>query len=235
MTPNLPTKKVSCVLVNKNLNDKSKKIIESLNISIVESIEIPTITDCTRFHPDMQFVLIADKFALVAKTAYDYYKNILTEFKLKSISGITSPYPYDSPLNFTIIGEHCFAANHQKHLIDNNFNIIKVKQGYTKCNICVLNKNSIITSDKSICHNAEKNGFRAYLLPCDEIILDGYKNGFWGGCSGLIDKDKIFFDGNIEELNCYNLLCDILEKEKIEPIYSREVSLTDTGSIIPLY
>lgn len=232
MKPNLPDKMVGAVLVDKNISDKSLLLLDSLGIKTYFTKPVKTISDSTSTHPDMQFAFISDNTVAVCEELVSYYKNILPMFRYVSINGIRSPYPNDCKLNFTIIGDKCFKT---KHHIDLDYNAININQGYSKCNICILNKNTIISGDMGIVSKARENGINAHYLEDDEIALCGYKNGFWGGCSGLIDKDKLFFNGNIEKLSCYNKLISILDNEKIEPIYSREVDITDIGSIIPLY
>ncbi len=235
MNPNIPHCKPKSLLIDKNTPIQSKKMLLEMGYKIIETKHNHRINDSTATHPDMQFVLIDTYKAYVCDNMYEYYKHELPNFELKSVSDIFSPYPNDCKLNFSIIGNYCFAAIHQKSLIPIKYKIIPVKQGYIKCNISILNENAFITSDKGIINEALKYGFRAYYLPSDEISLKGYKNGFWGGCSGLIGKNIMFFNGNIERLTCYSELINILNKEKIEPIYPSDVSLCDIGSIIPLF
>ena len=71
-------------------------------------------------------------------------------------------------------------------------------------------------------------------MPDGEIELNGYKNGFWGGATGLLDEKHMFFNGNVELLSCYSALKEILAKEKIEPLYHKHTPLTDNGSILSI-
>lgn len=232
MKPNLPDKKVQAVLVDKYIDKSSRCLLESLDIKLFFTKEVSKISDITSTHPDMQFAFVSETEVAVCNELYEYYQSTLPMYNYIPVSGIKSPYPYDCKLNFTIIDNICFKS---KYHFEVKKNIININQGYSKCNICILNENSFLTSDKGILLKASNYGFNTYYLDDCEISLNGYKNGFWGGCSGLIDRDKLFFNGNIESLSCYKDLLDILAKEKIEPIYSREAPLTDIGSIIPLY
>lgn len=212
----------------------TKEILNNYGFNVVETLKIPQINDSTATHPDMQFLYFGSNFALTVDQCYDYYKNSFPDLNFKSIGSVYSPYPYDSLLNVTIVGDYCFATKKQWETINRFIDLkpIIIKQGYSKCNICILNNKAIITSDKGIASEAPKNHLKAYFLPSDEIALSGYKNGFWGGCCGLIDNNKLLFNGDITALNCYNDLIDILEKEKIEPIYHRAGELRDIGSIL---
>lgn len=233
MKPNIPSSKVKAVLVDRNICVESIKLLIDKGIAVYKTTSLKNLNDCTATHPDMQFVKIDSNNVFVAIESLAYYKSILPEFNYIAVDGIKSPYPTDSKLNFTIVGDYAFAAKNHVEYID-GYKVIPIKQGYSKCNICILNENAIITSDKDILLKAEKFGFNSYYLPNDDISLSGYSCGFWGGCSGLIGKNEIFFNGNIEEISCYKDLISILEKEKIEPIYPTNVKLSDNGSIIPI-
>ncbi len=237
MKVNLPYKQVKKVLADCNLSDEAKKLLIKLGIDVIQTVPVKSLTDCTSTHPDMQFTVIDEYKALVCDQAKDYYKHQLPEFELVPVQGISSPYPNDCVLNITVINDICFLTDFQKKLLPlpGHLKLITVKQGYTKCNICILNEKSIITSDHSIYKAAEQNGVKAYYLSDKEIKLDGYDHGFWGGTCGLIGRNKLFFSGDITCLDCSSQLLEILEKEKIEPVYPKDVDLCDNGSILPLY
>ncbi|MBP3480071.1 MAG: hypothetical protein J6K66_00505 [Clostridia bacterium] len=236
MTPNLPAAPVKAVLADRNISNETLHILKKLGIQVLLTIKLPEITDSTATHPDMQFAPIGYKKALVCGSVYTNYRAILPDYRLIPVYGIQSPYPNDSLLNITVIRTQCFATKYQQDKLRlDGFDYITVKQGYTKCNICILNENALITSDRSISSAAAQRGIRTYLLPDKEIELAGYNHGFWGGTCGLIDKDKLFFNGDITRLGCYVNLMKILEKEKVEPIYHTASGLCDIGSIIPLY
>ena len=236
MKPNLPTIKVSTVIVDKNIHNETKKLISDLGIKIIETISVDDITDCTSSHPDMQFLHLGNTRALAAKQTYEYYKSKLPEFDITCVDKVYSPYPNDSLLNVTIVGEFCFTSKLQWGKLEAFIDAqpIFINQGYSKCNICILNENAIITSDRGIEREALKNGLRTYFLESNEIALDGYNNGFWGGSSGLVDRGRLLLNGNIEKLDCFDKLIDIFKKEKIEPVYHKEGEICDNGSIIPI-
>ena len=237
MKPNLPYKPVKKVLVDRNMPYESQQLLKSFGITLIKTIPIENIIDCTATHPDMQFAVIKENTALVCAKAIEYYKSVLPEFNLIPIKGVRSPYPNDCIINITRLGDKCFAGEHQAARIDalKDFELVKVKQGYTKCSICILNENAIITADKSISDAALNHNIRVYRLPDDCIRLSGYSHGFWGGACGLIGNGILFFNGDITRLECENELREILKKEKIEPVYPKGLDLEDNGSIIPLY
>lgn len=236
MNPNLPQNKVHTVVVDKNIQKATENLISDMGISIVKTVDIPQIKNSTATHPDMQFLYLGNNRALAAKQAYEYYCSQFPDLNIIPVNNIRSPYPDDCVLNVTLIGKYCFVTKYQWQKIGAYLNAepIYINQGYSKCNICVLNENAILTSDKGIEKQALKIGIRAYFIESDEITLAGYKNGFWGGSSGLIDRNRLIMNGNIEVLKCYDKLNNIFKQEKIEPIYHRTGEMCDNGSIIPV-
>lgn len=223
------------LLIDKNINESSKQCLKNLGFALIETTEICQIKNSTSTHPDMQFLKIGDSTAVVEQSVYSYYESVLPDYNLTAFDGVGNNYPDDSILNIVTLGDKTILTpyQHKKLSFLNINNPVFVKQGYVKCNICVLNANAVITSDYGIKKSLENFGIRVYLLPCEQILLKGYKNGFWGGCSGNFGN-IIYFNGDITKLDCYSQLVSVLQKEKIEPIYNHSCELCDNGSILYL-
>ncbi len=155
----------------------------------------------------------------------DYYEKNLNTFieierlgyriiKVKRICG--EKYPYDIGLNALIVGKRIFCkkdfvANEIIEYGENNgYKIINVNQGYSACSTFVIDENNIITSDLGMKNAIEKEGINAYIVPNDNIILEGYNCGFVGGCGCILDKNAYFFGSiadtfkeRLEELESY--------------------------------
>ena len=117
---------------------------------------------------------------------------------------------------------------------NNDYIIINVKQGYSRCSICVINENSIITDDKSIFTAAGNFLNDAELISKGSILLNGYNYGFIGGCCGKLSKNEIGFNGMIESHKDYKKIIDILSRNNIKCTELCKTRLTDIGGIIPL-
>ena len=224
------------VIIDKNISVYSIELLKSSGFDIIKTFALPEIDNSTSTHPDMQFLKIADKKALVAESAYAYYVDMLPDFEIISVSGINGKYPYDCLLN-SVLFKKLYISTSKQHAVISEYidaDPIIVNQGYTKCSTCVLNENSILTGDDGIYKKCTEFGLKAHKLPDKEILLSGYNNGFWGGCTGLLNDSQMFFNGNIELLSCFDKLQYILYKEKIEPIYHKHTPLTDNGSIISI-
>ena len=77
----------------------------------------------------------------------------------KNLVGRT--YPYDVSYNACQIGDFIIGSKYTDSMISTN---ITVKQGYTKCSICVTSKNSCITSDRGIDKILKGNGINSDFI-----------------------------------------------------------------------
>ena len=146
-------------------------------------------------------------------------------------------YPMDAGLNFCLIGRKLiYNPNTANCAVVSKLDceMIPCKQGYTKCSICVVDENAIITADTKIAQIAAENGIEALLGEKDIAALDGFEYGFIGGASFKIDRNKIAFTGIIKKTDEKNKIESFLSRRGIEAIYLTEHELFDIGSAIPL-
>lgn len=146
-------------------------------------------------------------------------------------------YPMDAGLNFCIIGDklmHNPKAAYNEIVSQLDYKKICCKQGYTKCSICVVDENSILTADNKIARIAIENGIEALLVDSRLAELEGFNNGFIGGATFKIDRNKIAFTGVIDNLSERNKIERFLNERGIESIYLTKHKLFDIGSAIPI-
>ncbi len=112
-------------------------------------------------------------------------------------------YPRDVLFNACIVGKKliCNKKTVSKHILDaaeaNNYVIVNVSQGYTKCSVCVVSDNAIITSDRSIAKACAAAGIDVLTVSEGNVSLPPYDYGFIGGTSGA-HGDKVFFCGSLD-------------------------------------
>ena len=164
---------------------------------------------------------------------------------------LSSVYPGDVPYN-AVITEKYIICN--KNTVNTDLigaatslypeiEMICVKQGYTKCNIIVVDENSFITEDVGIFKAIEqyriqkKRSRKNFKLPeCllvreGHVRLSGYNRGFIGGCSGRIG-DTIWFNGDIYMHPDHESIISFIEKRGIAIKSIKNKPLIDIGSII---
>ncbi len=119
--------------------------------------------------------------------------------------------------------------------------IINVKQGYTKCNMVVLDDSHFITEDAGIARSIAEFAKKEHTddLKCLQVRpgyvkLPGYGRGFTGGASGRIGND-IWFNGDISRHPDFDRIKAFIAKCSLGLRYLPGVELTDIGSIIEEY
>ena len=179
----------------------------------------------------------------IAACEFLKYSQIFNNSNIPDIELHTVPdptgkaYPMDAGLNFCLIGTKLIynpntANNAVVSVLD--CEMIPCKQGYTKCSICVVDENAIITADTKIAQITADNGMEALLVDKGLAALDGFKYGFIGGASFKIARNKMAFTGIIKNVVERNKIESFLDKRGIEAIYLTEHELFDIGSAIPL-
>lgn len=153
---------------------------------------------------------------------------------------LAARYPSDILLNcFELSGVlYCNKMHISPEIIQNaksrGIKIQQVKQGYAKCSSCIVDQNSMITSDPSIAQAALKNGTDVLTIRPGYINLPGYGYGFIGGASGLIGKNTLAFCGDFHTHPDASKIIHFCISRGVEPISLCGGPLYDIGGILPL-
>jgi hypothetical protein len=148
------------------------------------------------------------------------------------------PYPYDIMYNAACTGKyfiHNLAAS-DKSLLQRakemGMVLVDVRQGYTKCNMVVVDETSLITSDKGIYNTlARYPDIDCLLVQPGHVSLPGFSTGFIGGASGRVGR-RIVFHGNLKCHPECSQIIEFIEARGLETIWFEEFPLTDIGSAI---
>ena len=220
------------------ISHKSKKeftdFLDFKKIKYLKTIDNPNIDKRISDHPDLSIFKLDDENLIVDKNVYDYYKKNLKNINVIRGDEALGKYPYDALYNIVKFKNfyihNDFTEKHIKLFFqEKNIKHLFVKQGYTRCSMLVFNEN-LMTSDMGIFKKL-KNILPITLLKEEKIPLDGFDKGFLGGCFGKIDEKTLLFNGNIERLNSYDIIKNIVDKEKLNLLYP-DTNLLDTGSLI---
>lgn len=237
--PNLPQSRVVAAAISCQAGEAIKKLnsigIKTIEISCNIALPLPV-----NSHADLQMLHLGNN------NIFSQNKHLFIGEFNKKINNIVlelkagSKYPEDVRLNCAIIGNKliCNQKTVAKEILEfadnNGLIIINVNQGYTRCSICVVNENAIITDDESVFAAAGNFFDDTLFVSKNSIVLKGYNYGFIGGCCGKIDKDKIAFNGAIESHKDYKKILDFLNRNSVECIELHKERLVDIGGILPL-
>lgn len=239
--PNLPQNMVCSVAVS-DYSEKLMQKLTELNIKMIVTASSKNLDERICYHTDMLLLNYAKSRLLYDESQKENIVNFLTIGYRGDIieNTIKSPYPDDSRLNVVFAGGRLI-CNPQttdefilKFASDNGFKIIPVNQGYTKCSVCLINENALITDDESIYNACIANGIDSLLISKGSVKLNGFDYGFIGGCTGLIDKNKLLFNGDLRLHSDADKIISFLNKYNIEPVIVENKPLYDVGGIIPL-
>ncbi len=242
-TPFLPRGKVKTVIVDERVTKCIQNKIRAKGINIIETPYCKDLYEGVSAHPDMLMHHIGRNEIVVAPNIYSQIKKKFKELNLKIIKGDTtlkSSYPDNIAYNVGRIGRfaiHNFKYTDKKiikKLEKKKVQFINVKQGYSKCSICVVNEKAIITSDKGIAKKIEKYDIDVLLIKSGYIDLLGMNYGFIGGATGLISSNKLLFCGNTKKHPDFKNIKNFLGKYSVTYESAGEKKLIDVGSIIPI-
>ena len=237
------TKKIACVIVDRNAPDSLFNYLENEKIEYIKSCFIKNTLEAVSTHPDMQICHIVGNKYVCEPTLYEYYFDKLKKYKvvlLKGKKSISDTYPDDVSYN-VVVTENIFLHNlkYTDRVILNEvessaISIYKVKQGYTKCATCIIDNNALITSDEGIYKVCVANNIDCMLIEKGFIKLGDHHDGFIGGCCGFMGSKKLLFCGDITKHPSYNKIVEFASKYSVEISASSTDILTDIGSIIPV-
>lgn len=240
--PNLPDTRIKCAVIGDYPQIESA--LNGLKIETVKLSKCCHLTAPVCRHADMLCCHLGATKILLERSQIDAAEK-LNEFGfapefIDLSTDVKNHYPFDVLLNAAFAGDNLIANTGTvsdiilKYAIQNGYRIINVKQGYTKCSVCVVNEEAIITDDTTIKSACDENGFDALLVEKGSVKLDGHAYGFIGGCTGLIDKDCLAFCGDIDRHSDAHKIKDFLKKHGVRPLSLFDGDLIDVGGILPI-
>lgn len=243
LVPNLPQNNVSLAVVDGRINKEIEQELINNNIRLIKTEKIDGLDDAVAFHPDMMIHHLGGKDIIVAKNIPQKTVYALEYEGFNIICGLHEAcgrYPQDVCYNTARIGNYAFCNIKYtddvllENLHNRNIKIIDVKQGYSKCSICVVSSKSAVTSDRGLHNILNDNGIETLLITLGNIKLFEYNYGFIGGSSGFISKDTIAFFGNITNHPDYISINSFLIKNGKKLKNLGKNILWDFGTLLPL-
>lgn len=209
---------------------------------------IRTVPDIRKMHEEALLAQIEDAawVPLVSSAGNAAYEHIVF-----NMGNISDEYPYDVPYNAAVTDRYFIhnTAYTAPALYDlareRGMEIIRVKQGYSRCSCVIAGPDAVITADRGIAssieaYNAmlEEEGageeWLDYLLvEQGHVELPGYRYGFIGGASGMIEG-KVYFNGDLSAHPDHERICAFIEEHGCRPVWYPGEALKDIGSIVYL-
>lgn len=240
--PNLPEDAAS-VLVDKRTPERIVKKLEQMGITCFKGVILEEMHPAISGHVDMQLAHIGGNTFVCDPRTLSYYETMWQEKKVRLLPGnklARRNYPEDVAYNILNVGNYAF------HLAGATDDVVRqelsrrgitweaVRQGYSKCSVCVVSKTALITGDKGIAKKATGLGFDVLCIETKEIRLPGMDMGFIGGASGKLKKDLLAFTGDIKKLRCGQAIEAFCHAHGVEIICLADGEVLDIGSIIPI-
>lgn len=162
-------------------------------------------------HPDI-FFSVLNKDLIVAPNLPEKFRIELKKRKISFHDGeqaVGQKYPESSIYN--IVSTSQFLIHNLKFTdlavkdLAIGLDQIHVEQAYTRCNLIALKNQQFITSDRGIEKSLKKRSLEVYYSNPEGIILPGFKNGFIGGCAGILGN-QLFLIGSLDHYPAGNQL-----------------------------
>lgn len=227
-------------VVDCRADDKTVYNLENYGLHLIPTVKIDTLYDAIATHADVQIHYLGGNRFVCAPEVFDYYRNRLSdEVRLiKGSLGLKAEYPYDIGYNVTALDK--FAICNSRYTATEilleyrcaSKEILNVKQGYSKCSVCVVNGNAIITADTGIAKTAAKHNIDVLKINSGYIKLRNMNYGFIGGATGLINENVLAVNGDIKTHHDADLITQFCKKHNVELYPLKDGALTDIGTVI---
>jgi hypothetical protein len=215
--------------------------LERLGIEVLGLADNPLVDPRLAGHADLSFVHLGGGNFVLSHGRDGLYTE--PEERIRRLGGYVRysereqgpVYPADAALNVCILGGRIF---HNPRSADGSLiqerESIPVKQGYTRCSICVVDENSLITEDAGIAAAAGERGLNVLLIQPGRILLEGFGSGFLGGAAWKTAGNRLAFTGSLAEHPDGAAIERFLHERGVEPIYLSDAPAYDVGSAVPI-
>ncbi len=236
LTPNLPERRVTLAAAG-----NYPEIISALHgigINTV-SFESKILPDEVSRHQDMLLChLKGNKIFLSPELSPDIL--IKEGFSVQTGEPLGSSYPEDVKLNvavsrdFFIYNPKTADSSLAKELLGTGKRGIEAKQGYTKCSVCFVTENALITEDPSIYEALKGTDIHTLLISKGDVYLSDTHYGFFGGAAGKIDSTTLAVTGALKNHTDGTKIKAFCHTHGVSILELTNGRITDIGGIIPL-
>lgn len=234
--PNLPGNKISLAAVG-----NYPEIIRALHNTGIRtlSLESAVLPKEVSRHQDMLLCHTGENEIFLSPELSP--GSLISEgFTVRHSQAPGSTYPHDVKLNvavsrdFFVFNPKAADSTLIEELKKSGRRAIPVKQGYTKCSLCFVTENAVITEDPSICEALKDTGIDVLLISKGDIYLSDSHYGFIGGSTGKISADTLAVTGSLSTHRDGEKIRDFCKKHSVEILELTQDRIIDVGGILPL-
>ena len=109
--------------------------------------------------------------------------------------------------------------------------IIRIRQGYTRCSLIPLPNNTFITSDRGIEKTLKQNQFEVLFVDPSSVKLEGFEHGFIGGACGIYES-LLFICGSLKFFKEKNIIEEFTARAGVQIIKLYDGQPIDIGTLI---
>ena len=227
------------VCISENANRILKDALRDKGYELIEIAGTDKVYDAISSHGDIYVCKICGEL-IVAPVQLPLLQEKLLKNGISYMPGASDPgrrYPENVRYNAAQIGRRLIHnTKHSDPVVlraakEHALELIDVKQGYTKCNLVVVDEDSAITSDMGLSAVLIKRGIDVLTVSQGHVKLKGFPYGFLGGASGRVGNE-IVFNGNLSAHPDFQAIKEFIRKRGLDAVWFEEYPLKDVGSII---
>ena len=235
------------IIIGEKYSHKLEYSLKKLGISAIFVPENPHVDPRLNGHADLSVFHAGGEGMFLAPylrgSAFsEEISSLGAEIRYASIDQ-SSAYPADAQMNACAVGKKLLIYSEKitaKEIVE-YFTIkggagkcLSVKQGYVNCSTCVVDANSIITSDRGISVRVRALGLDVLEISGGKIDLPGFDYGFIGGAAFKISEKIMAFTGVLDGHPDAKQILDFLERRNINPVFLTDETLFDIGGALPI-
>ena len=243
-TPNLPVC-AGTVIIGEKYCNMLQNGVENWGINVLPMPDNPCIDARLSGHADLSVLHLGGNRLLLApylkgSSFSQQLGNMGFDLEFADIEQ-SALYPNDAQMNVCIIGDKVIYNPKTvpdvmvKYLTFGDRAVqINNRQGYSRCSVCVVNDNAIITADEGIYRSAEAHGIDVLKIQPGYIDLPGFDYGFVGGASFKISDTKLAFTGGLDRHPDAEQIIEFTSLHNVDIVYITDKPAFDIGGAIPI-
>lgn len=220
------------IFIDSKAPEKSKKNLRKSG-EVIEFNTSGICYDAISGHPDV-FFFQHPSGLIIAPNTPKKYKDILSQNGIEFVEGklpVGKVYPETAHYNalFTTYGILHNSNLSDPTIIGLKAKLLNCKQGYVRCNTIQVG-DMFLTSDRGIENLLTIHSIEVYYVEPQYIVLQGFRNGFIGGCCGIWEKN-LYFCGSLQSIPNKDNIIARIHSEGYTIVELNEGPLIDVGGV----